>query len=277
MKKIVVCYHKGCLDGFGGAYAAWKKFGSRAEYIGLEHQESLPHQLKNKILYFVDFCYPAPVMRRVIAANTRVVVLDHHKSQEEAIFLASEYKYALDNSGCVIAWRYFHPGKGVPYLLEVIQDNDLFLFTNPESHRLVASLQYAAHTFKEFDRIAKMMQTKRGRMSMLRDGDVLKNAEDMMIARLVERAERVVFEGYTVYAVNTPLYYSQIANVISRVKKVPFGITWFYREGKLQVSLRTSKSGVDVSQLAKKYGGGGHRGAAGFALDYTGVFPWNSN
>ena len=111
---------------------------------------------------------------------------------------------------------------------------------------------------------------------MLRDGDVLKNSEDTMIARLVERAERVVFEGYTVYAVNTPLFYSQIANTISRVKKVPFGITWFYREGKLQVSLRTSRGGVDVSQLAKKYGGGGHRGAAGFALDYRGAFPWNS-
>lgn len=274
MKKIAVCYHKGCLDGFGGAYAAWKKFGTRAEYVGLEHQEPPPLQLKNKTVYFVDFCYPTSVMKRVIATNKKTIVLDHHKSQEEAIFLAQEYRYKLDNSGCVIAWQYFHPGTKVPYLLEVIQDNDLFLFHNSETHRLIASLQFAEQTFKEFDRIAKVLQTKKGRNEMLRDGMVLNNAEDTMIARLVERAEKVVFEGYVVYAVNTPLFYSQIANAISRVKKVPFGITWFYREGKLQVSLRRWKNGVDVSQLAKKYGGGGHAGAAGFSYDYGGTFPW---
>lgn len=274
MKKIAVCYHKGCLDGFTGAYAAWKKFGSRADYIGLEHQESPPAQLKNKTVYFVDFCYPTSVMKKVIAANKKVIVLDHHKSQEEAIFLASEYRYKLDHSGCVIAWQYFHPDRKVPYLLEVIQDNDLFLFHNPETHRLIASLQYTEQTFKEYERIVRILQTKKGRNDILRDGTVLNNAEGTMISRLVERAEKVVFEGYTVYAVNTPLFYSQIANVISRVKKVPFGITWFYREGKLQVSLRTSKKGVDVSQLAKKYGGGGHRGAAGFNYDYVGTFPW---
>lgn len=274
MKKIAVCYHKGCLDGFAGAYAAWKKFGSRADYIGLEHQEPVPSGLKSKTIYFVDFCYPAPIMKKIIAANKKIIVLDHHKSQEEAIFLASEYRYRLDNSGCVIAWQYFHPNTQVPYLLEVIQDNDLFIFHNPETHILVASLQYAEQTFKEFDRIAKVLQTKRGRNEMLRDGTVLNNAEGTMIARLVERAEKVVFEGYTVYAVNTPFFYSQIANVISRVKKVPFGITWFYREGKLQVSLRTWKKGVDVSEIAKKYGGGGHRNAAGFSYHYPGAFPW---
>lgn len=274
MQKIAVCYHKGCLDGFAGAYAAWKKFGSRAEYIALEHQEPVPHVLKNRNLYFVDFCYPVPVMKKVLAANNKVIVLDHHKSQKEAIFLASEYRYKLDYSGCVIAWHYFHPEKKVPYLLEIIQDNDLFLFNNPQTRNLIASLQYTEQTFNEFDRIAGILQTKRGRNEILRNGEVLGNAENTMIERLVERAEKVVFEGYTVYTVNTPLFYSQIANVISRVKKVPFGITWFYREGKLQVSLRTWKKGVDVSQLAKKYGGGGHQNAAGFCYDYIGAFPW---
>src|SRR3989344_1169898 len=35
-KKIAVLYHKGCTDGFGAAWAAWKKFGARAEYLGVE-------------------------------------------------------------------------------------------------------------------------------------------------------------------------------------------------------------------------------------------------
>ena len=30
LKNIVVIYHADCRDGFGAAYAAWKKFGDRA-------------------------------------------------------------------------------------------------------------------------------------------------------------------------------------------------------------------------------------------------------
>ncbi|MEK7648890.1 MAG: DHH family phosphoesterase [Patescibacteria group bacterium] len=274
MKKIAVCYHKGCLDGFGGAYAAWKKFGSRADYIGLEHQETVPKELKGRTLYFIDFCYPTPVMKKVIAANKKVIILDHHESQVDAIRLVPEFRYTTDNSGCVIAWKYFHPNAKIPYLLDVIEDNDLFRFNNSETHRLIAALQFCDQTFSSFDTIAKSLETKRGRKEMLRDGSVLLNAEDSMIGRLVQRAEKVTFEGYGVYAVNTPLFYSHSANVISHEKKVPFGITWFYREGKLQVSLRTYKKGVDVSLLAKKYGGGGHKGAAGFSYEYKGAFPW---
>lgn len=274
MKKIAVCYHKRCLDGFGGAYSAWKKFGLSADYIGLEHQEPVPVSLKNRILYFVDFCYPRPVMDRVIQDNRKVIVLDHHESQEEAIRLASEYQFALDHSGCVISWNYFHAKEKLPYLLEVIEDDDLFRFRNSETKRIIAVLQFTEQTFQKYDAIAKSLKTKKGRQQMLCDGAVLLQAEDTVINRIVERAEKVHFEGHTVYAANTPVYYSQVANAISKVKKVPFGITWFYREGKLQVSLRTYKKGVDVSQLAKKYGGGGHVGAAGFSYECKSDFPW---
>src|SRR3989344_3757446 len=41
-KKIAVLYHGGCPDGFGGAYAAWKKFGNMAEYIPLKHGKPAP-------------------------------------------------------------------------------------------------------------------------------------------------------------------------------------------------------------------------------------------
>ncbi len=276
MKKIVVCYHKGCLDGFGGAYAAWKALGSSADYVGLDHQEAVPPALKNKTIYFIDFCYPVPVMKKVVGTNKKVIVLDHHKSQEEAIYLASDFRFELDHSGSVIAWKYFHSGKKVPYLLQVIEDNDLFLFRNSETKRLIALLQYCDQTFSCFDQLARLLQTKKGRAEMLHDGKILQQAEDTTVARLVERGEKVVFEGFKVYAMNTSLFYSQSANALSRLKKVPFGISWFYREGKIHVSLRRSKAGVDVSVLAKKYGGGGHPGAAGFSFDFKGVFPWRT-
>jgi len=40
-KEIVVLYHANCLDGFGAAYAAWKKFGDTADYIPVQYGEEV--------------------------------------------------------------------------------------------------------------------------------------------------------------------------------------------------------------------------------------------
>ena len=37
--KPLVIYHKYCLDGFGAAFAAWKKFGDTVEYLPLAYPE----------------------------------------------------------------------------------------------------------------------------------------------------------------------------------------------------------------------------------------------
>lgn len=48
---------------------------------------------------------------------------------------------------------------------------------------------------------------------------------------------------------------------------VPFAVGWFQRgDGKYAYSLR-SRGEYDVSKLAVRYGGGGHRNAAGFQSD----------
>ena len=40
--NISVLYHADCPDGFGGAYAAWKKFGDTAEYIPVKYGRTPP-------------------------------------------------------------------------------------------------------------------------------------------------------------------------------------------------------------------------------------------
>src|SRR3990167_11323403 len=56
-KEIAVLYHGGCPDGFGGAYAAWKKFGDTAEYIPVKYGNTPPEGLAGREVYIVDFCY----------------------------------------------------------------------------------------------------------------------------------------------------------------------------------------------------------------------------
>ena len=51
-KNIVILYHGDCPDGFGAAWASWKKFGDGAEYIGVHHGDNPPDGLKDKEIYF---------------------------------------------------------------------------------------------------------------------------------------------------------------------------------------------------------------------------------
>ena len=49
----------------------------------------------------------------------------------------------------------------------------------------------------------------------------------------------------------------------------------FKYDGKIKkwvVSLYTTKINIDVSKIAKLYGGGGHKGAAGFVSDDINLF-----
>lgn len=63
--------------------------------------------------------------------------------------------------------------------------------------------------------------------------------------------------------------YSELAGAIDYVNAVPgmrFSMVLSERDGKVKGSLRTLRDDVDVAAMAGKFKGGGHRKAAGFAL-----------
>jgi phosphoesterase RecJ-like protein len=63
--------------------------------------------------------------------------------------------------------------------------------------------------------------------------------------------------------------YSELAGAIDYVNAVPgmrFSMVLSERDGKVKGSLRTLRDDVDVSAMASRFSGGGHKRAAGFAL-----------
>lgn len=272
-QEIVILYHKDCFDGFAGAWTAWKKFRSKATYVGLEHQEDPPKGLQGKELYFIDFTYSAEVMRSIRKKAIRITILDHHKSHESATRAADDYRYSVTQSGCMLSWHFFHPQKEPPYLLRIIQDHDLF------THRIANTREYISYiaaqdfTFTAYDMLAKNFETAIRRKEILKLGKLLRRADQRVIERTLPNATPVLFEGIRTLAINSPIFYSDLANVLYSKRNAPFGISWYFEKGKLHVSLR-SDGRVDVSKLAMKYGGGGHQGAAGFSLSIKNGFPW---
>lgn len=273
MKEIIILYHNDCFDGFSGAWAAWKKFGDKAKYIGLEHQESPPKGLRGKDLYFIDFTYSEKEMRAIKKQARRLVILDHHKSHEDATKVADEYRFALSHSGCMLAWSYFHPGKKPPVFLQSVEDQDLFVFRKPYTREIISYLGTLDLDFRTWDIFMKSGQNRKKRREIISIGSTLLKARKQMVDRILPHAMMVLFEGYRTFAINSPIYYSELANGIYSKLKKPFGISWYYRDKKLHVSLR-SDGKVDVSKIALRYGGGGHKGAAGFTIPMGKGFPW---
>jgi uncharacterized protein len=272
--KPLIAYHKNCLDGFGGAWAAWKVFGADADYIGLEHHIPPPDSISGREVYFIDFCYQLEIMQGIFDSNESVIVLDHHATRENVTRCAQEFRYALDHSGSILSWNYFHPDTPAPYLLRVIEDNDLYHHALPDVRELIQIVALAPFDFETWSSLAQSIEDVQARKTYIRDGALLLSARDKAVDVLLQGAEPVVFEGHHIFAVNTPRLYSETANAMYEQLGCAFGLTWYYQDGWIHVSLRSDGT-CDVSQIAKKYNGGGHRGASGFSLPCTWDMPWH--
>lgn len=274
MKNIVILYHAECSDGFGGAWSAWKKFKNKADYIGVKHGTLPQEGLKNKEIYLIDFMYPEEITKELIKNNKRVVAIDHHISAKNLVKMTQDYSYAIDHSGSVLAWQYFNPNRSVPRILKHVEDLDLWKFKLPHTMEIVSWLNLSDFNFKTWDKLSGTLETADGRKQAIQQGKMIVGYENKIVNKLILGAEKVEFAGYETLAVNSPILNSQIGARLAKLNP-PIGIIWYQRNGKRVFSLR-SDGKADVSAIAARFGGRGHKAASGFALDADQGFPWKA-
>jgi oligoribonuclease NrnB/cAMP/cGMP phosphodiesterase (DHH superfamily) len=272
-KDIVVLYHAECTDGFTAAWAAFLKFGTNAEYIAVENQVPPPEGLTGKTLYMLDITYGEEIIRRLIQENTQVTAIDHHVTAETATRLTQDYRYAVDKSGARLSWEYFHPDVPAPYLVRIVEDMDLYRFALADTLTLFDWLDLFDFDFKTYTKIARQLDTPTGLRRALRQGTLLAQYRERAVERLVHNASyEVQFAEFRVLALTTEIYHHEVANKLAIGH--PFGVAWRVRRRGVYVSLRSTPDGIDVGQLAKRYGGGGHAHAAGFLVPTVDDLPF---
>lgn len=272
-KDIIVLYHSECTDGFTAAWVAYTIFGRKAQYIPVEHQVSLPEGLVNKEIYTLDFTYPREVMVELKAKNKKITSIDHHALMKDVVLETEGGVFDNDHSGAMLAWKYFHPDEPVPFLIRVVEDVDLFRFAMPETESISHWLDTFDFSFKIYDKIAKTLESPMGLKRAMKRGELILDYCNKLISRLVQNTSyEVNFEGYKVLAANTELFHSEVATILAEGR--PFGIVWRMRRKGIYTSLRSKEGGVNVAELAKKYGGGGHEHAAGFLVPTLADLPF---
>ncbi len=272
-KPVVIIYHADCSDGFGGAWAAWKKFGDKAEYIGIQPNAELIAGLKNKEIYLIDVSYKPESLKKIMAVNKHVTGIDHHVSGHESTRMTKNYSFDNNHSGAVLAWKYFHSDEPIPKLLLHIEDMDLWKFKIKNTKEIFAYLDLFDFNFQTWNKLAAEIENIKTRKKCVEIGNIIFKYENKLVRQIVnQNAELVEFEGYKTLAVNSPHFSSQIGHELIKILP-PIAIIWSERKDKIIVSLRSDGS-VDVSKLAKKHGGGGHKAASGFSLNINKKLPW---
>jgi nanoRNase/pAp phosphatase (c-di-AMP/oligoRNAs hydrolase) len=278
LKNIVVIYHDQCRDGFGAAYAAWKKFGDTASYIPRKTQDPVPEGLVDKEIYIVDYSYNKAQLDTLVAKNTSVVVIDHHATSKEAVKSFEGNVFDMEHSGAVLAWQYFHPNTEVPKLLLYIEDHDLWLFKMEFNREFGAALGEYDQDFETWDRLVDNLSDRDDFSKFLSMGETIARFEDAHVQKLLAFKEKVLFEGNEIYAVNcSRIYRSIVAHELSTLNGkeggIEMAIVYYRYDGKVHCGLR-SNGDVDVSKMAQKYGGGGHKNASGMRFDSFEQLPF---
>jgi len=274
-KKIVVFYHADCTDGFTAAWVAHKKFGNKADYISCFH-ENEPPKIKGRDIYMLDMTFPKPITERLMKDNKRVTAIDHHISVKSITLSTHKPLYALNHSGCVLAWKYFFSNKPIPTFLLSIEDVDLWNHKVKGSADLYSYLDLLDFKFNVWTKVISDFANLIKRKKILEMGKLISlHQEKMRDKKIEDNARLVKLDGYVVYAINNTGDSSFMGAKLCRMRP-PFAIIWRQKkDGRVTVSLR-GVGNIDCSKIAAKYGGGGHKHSAAFRLDSLKDIPWKN-
>lgn len=296
MKPLCI-YHGGCDDGFAAAWCV--KAGLRDDvelYPGTYQKDPPPHDGRDVV--FVDFSYKRPVLDEMAKRANSVLILDHHKTAAEDLKditrapsfdawraaawngrLSAQIRmvalFDMDRSGAALAWDYFiGDGAAIGFSLsgskirrkfiDYIQDRDLWRKELPGGDEFTIALRSYPQDFAVWDGLIAA-----GPELLIEEGSSIQRYYRLRVEELKRHAYKASLGGSDCWISNAPYFAaSEVAGELCAFGG-EFGACYFEVErGRFQYSLR-SRGDFDVSAIARQFGGGGHKNAAGFATTGT--------
>jgi hypothetical protein len=284
--KPLCIYHGHCDDGFAAAWAVRHAVGPDLfEFYPGVYQQT-PPDVTNRHVLFVDFSYKRPVLLEMAQQALSIVILDHHKTAAEdladfrepapyadwhesgtgpLVMDDSESIAALfdmNRSGAGLAWDFFHAGQPRPKFIDYIEDRDLWRKQLPGGDEFTIALRSYPQDFETWDQI--ILQ---GTDSLIEEGAAIQRYYRLRVEELKRSAYQASIAGAPFWVANAPYFAaSEVAGELAE-REHGFGACYFeVSQGCWQYSLR-ARGDFDVSEIARKFGGGAHKGAAGFTVN----------
>lgn len=292
--KILVVTHSADYDGVFSREIARRFFGNNAEYIGWDFPDKrleFPDDAEN--VFIIDLpptCFEG-FERFGLEESQKIIWIDHHKSAIDK-WQNTLYGYRIDGvAACRLAWQWFfseegpmNPRRREPdYRLPTKEEFINRQVNEPLAVRLAGEYDVWDHRDNDADVAFQFGLDTRvdlrwdlllnlevqdyvkqlvsdGRLAMQsyakRDADIMRG-----------RSFKTTFEGLTFLCLNTARCNSNTFAALDVPETGHDALMAFYTDGRLwSVSMyhAAHNRDIDLSAIAAKYGGGGHRGACGF-------------
>lgn len=268
MRETICIFHGNCADGFGAAWVVRKALhDQKVHFHKAFYNDAFLPDVRNKIVYIVDFSYSRNDTIKLAKEAYNIVIIDHHKTAIDTLVdlpFNVELFADIKHSGAMLTWQYFFPKDTPPDLLKHIEDRDLWKFELTGTREIQAGLFSYPYDFRVWD---KFMNSST--IDLFLAGQSIERKHFKDIDELLPKCVRMIeIDGYKIQTANLPYTLGADAAMLLS-KNQPFGCTYYDLSNKTKYfSLRSDDNGIDVSEIAKKFGGGGHKHAAAFTIPF---------
>ncbi len=287
-------YHKADLDGKCSA-AIVKHSHPECEMIGINYGDEFPWDTiqPSQVVYMVDFSLqPFSDMIR-LNEMCKFHWIDHHKT---AIANASAcdfepsggFMLSTEFAACELTWRYCHndgyTSVEIPHAVHLLGRYDVWDHQDPSVLPFQYGMRAIADTRPEHQTLwevffSKTPDEKDFVRKVIEMGRIILAYETLQNA-MICKAESFDTElnGLPAICINRGMVNSSIFDSVYDPEKHKIMISFSRSKsvlGKWKVSLRSTNSDVDCGDIAALFGGGGHKGSAGFVCNVL-PFPIES-
>jgi len=270
-----IIYHKGCADGFCAAFILNKIYPD-ADLFPMQYGDSTDPLFDgaeaaciiDEEVIIADFSFNRQTMLDIKECAKSVICYDHHKTAEKELEGLDFCVFDMEKSGARLVYEHEYNPKialgrhnfaHIIFLVGYTEDRDLWRWELPDSKAISAAIASFPFDFEVWDRFHQR--------DLIQDGNAILRYQQQVVDRAVFNSVDIDILGQTVKATSPISLISEIGAKLA--EDSPFGMTYFIVKDGIVFSLRSrGEDGEDVSKIAKSFGGGGHRNAAGFKLGF---------
>ena len=261
-------------------------YNDRAEFYKINYLKKFPLEIirPNEQVYIVDYSITPNEMRKLLRITDNITWIDHHKTAIEkyANFEHNIRGIRYDGfAACMLTYCYLKHmtlgGDGdiksfdismtsdAPLFTKLIADSDVFDFKYGDDTRHFFSA-FSAYNFNPLsDKWNNFKNVNNYEKKMIEEGKAIALHEKAFANNYIKRLGfETFFEGYKCFAIN--LGYSGI-DFFDDLPEEVYDIFISFAFNGTQYVVSMYSNTVDVSLIAKKYGGGGHKMASGFQCE----------
>lgn len=272
---MIIIYHDADLDGICSGAILIKRFPF-AKLIGYDYGRPLEYIPDGQDIIMADVSLPMIQMGELARRSNSFTYIDHHETairEFKSLGLSADIKgvFDLNFSACEIAWEFCYPGVPSPRAVRLLGMYDTW-----RNHRTemwdteILPFQYGMRWVQNPDEFPKEVLYPNLADycdEYIRDGKTILKYQKIQNRKDCKYAFETVAFGHRVIAMNSTVFNSQLFESVYDPTKHEMMMVFCFNQGQWKFSLYSTKSDIHCGELAKLYGGGGHKGAAGFSVE----------